>query len=418
MLRILMLMMGALMITAACGNGEDSDTPVENEEAAETEESATPEESAETDSDNGNSEEESGEQETSEESSTEEGASEEAESEDTEDGSDSSVEEQPEEAESEEETVEESPGNADESEAAATEFDINNADTQKRLMAPNYPEDGLSFEQEVITEGMTQTEVEDLHGQYDFIYPGHGRAVTIYDNLGVVYSVPGPYGEDELATTDVSPDEVVVENVMYYAGVSYDEVVAALGEPDVDAHEPEEGPVSGYHFMEYVLDQGEEMALAGVFWMHEDENGELMADVMTKNEQPIDVEAYNESLGGVDEYTEETLTAMMEGYLSSLEDYFNDENEEVFDYTEPSSENGGIIINNKESGSFRDHENHNIEVLDIEERDSVYYVTASREYSHATSNGVRKATVEYEIFNTTKGFKVMDFEQLDDEPAG
>ncbi|HIV81067.1 MAG TPA: hypothetical protein H9994_00005 [Candidatus Salinicoccus merdavium] len=400
MLRIIMMTAGALMIITACGNGEESDAPAENEEAAES----SPEEAEQEADVNGTSEEQSTETEENEVIGND--------SEDTE-------EEQTEnESEAEPETSEETSESEEENESAATEFDINDADTQERLMTPTYPEDGLSFEQDMITEGMTQAEVEDLHGQYDFIYPGHGRAVTIYDNLGVVYSVPGPYGEDELATTDVNPDEVVVENVMYYAGVSYDEVVSALGEPDVDAYEPEEGPVSGYHFMEYVLDQGEEMELAGVFWMHEDENGMLMADVMTKNEQPIDVEEYNESLGGLDVDTEEALTAMMEDYLSGLEDYFNDENEEVFNYTGPSSENGEIIIGNKESGSFSDHKNHNIEVLNMEEENSVYHVTVAREYSHATSYGVREATVEYEIFNTSKGFKVMSFEQLNDEPAG
>lgn len=391
MLRIIMLMMGSFMIVTGCSNEQEAEAPVENET-----------ESEEADSESESSNQESIEQEPSEEASREG-----AENEDAESGNNSSEEEQ----------AEETTESAAESESIATEFDINDTDTQQRLMAPTYPEEGLSFEQDVITEGMTQEEVEDLHGQYDFIYPGHGRAVTIYDNLGVVYSVPGPYGEDELATTDVDSDEVVVENVMYYAGVSYDEVVAALGEPDVDAYEPEEGPASGYHFMEYVLDQGQDMELAGVFWMHEDENGQLMADVMTKNEQPIDVEAYNESLGGVDDYTAETLTATMEAYLSSLEDYFNDENESVFDYTDPSSENGSIIIDNKESGNFSDHENHNIEVLSMEEEDSVYYVTVSREYSHATSAGVRETVVQYEIYSTAKGFKVMDFEELNDGPA-
>ncbi|WP_052254487.1 hypothetical protein [Salinicoccus sp. YB14-2] len=402
MLRIIVLMMGALIITAACGNQPNSDAPSESEEASETEENTVADQ---TGNDNGASEENSS------ESESKEASSEKTENEDAGSGG---HEVEPAGSESGAETSE----NQEQSETTATEFDINDADTQESLMAPTDPENGLSFEQDVITKGMTQTEVEDLHGQYDFIYPGHGRAVTIYGNLGVVYSVPGPYGEDELATTGVNPDEVIVENVMYYAGVSYDEVVAALGEPDVDAYEPQEGPVSGYHFMEYVLEQGEEMELAGVFWMHEEENGQLMADVMTKNEQPIDVEAYNESIGGVDDYTEETLTAMMEGYLSSLEDYFNDVNEAVFDYTEPSSVNGGIIINNKESGSFINHDNHNIEVLNIEEQDSVYYVTVAREYSHATSDGVRKATVEYEIFNTANGFKVMSFEELNDEPTG
>src|SRR5690625_7811242 len=99
---------------------------------------------------------------------------------------------------------------------------------------------------------------------------------------------------------------------------------------------------------------------------------------MTKNEESIDVEEYNESLGGLDVDTEETLTAMMEDYLSGLEDYFNDENEEVFNYTGPSSENGEIIIGNKESGSFSDHKNHNIEVLNMEEENSVYHVTVAK----------------------------------------
>lgn len=62
-----------------------------------------------------------------------------------------------------------------------TYFDINSKTVQDELFnIDDTNGNNLTFSQDVITEGMTQTEIEDLYGEYDLIYPGHGRPIVVW----------------------------------------------------------------------------------------------------------------------------------------------------------------------------------------------------------------------------------------------
>lgn len=140
--------------------------------------------------------------------------------------------------------VSEEDTNSEENQTPDTQFDIDSETVQQELFNFEQTEDSLTFSQDVITESMTQTEVENLYGEYDLIYPGHGIPIIIYGNLGVRYSESFT---DEAQEENINPDENTVEDVFYYADTPYDEVVSALGEPDTDVYETTEGPVGGIY---------------------------------------------------------------------------------------------------------------------------------------------------------------------------
>lgn len=292
-----------------------------------------------------------------------------------------------------------------------THFDINSKAVQDELF--NIDDNTLTFSQDVITEGMTQSEIEDLYGEYDLVYPGHGRPVVIYDNLGVIYSESFPYGtDDEQAREDINPDENRVEDVLFYAGLPYDEVISAIGEPDTDVYETTEGPVSGLLLMEYNIDEQEDTITKGQFSLHEAENGELMVNILQINEEPTDAEATGMSESDVSDYDEETITSFIESYIDSLMDYYNNGDEDILlTMTPKESPNFQKIKRNKESDNFSNHETYHIEVLDITKESGEYSVTVEREYSHASSDGRETTEVIYTIVNTTNGFRVFDYEE-------
>lgn len=296
----------------------------------------------------------------------------------------------------------------------ATYFDIYSSDVQQLLLSSSSIDgDELTFSQDVITEGMSQTEIEAQYGAYDFVYPGHGRPVTIYGNLGVVFSEILPHGSnDEFADETINPDENQVEDVIYYAGLSYDEVVDALGEPDVDVYETEEGPVSGLLFMEYVIENREDTTIMGRFWLHENESGEIMVDVMTVDEVPHDV--YNP--GDRQSEDVERIEIFISEYIDDLMEYYNNGNEDILMRTDETSPNYETISANQASGDYSNHETYAININNITAtEDNVYEVIVTREYSHATSNGRNITEVEYTIVDTPQGLMLYDYQTLSNE---
>lgn len=295
-----------------------------------------------------------------------------------------------------------------------TRFDINSDEVQDQLFnLDNADSNSLTFSQDVITEGMTQTEVEDLYGEFDLIYPGEGRPAVIYGNLGVSYSEAFPYGtDDEQAREDIDPDENRVEDVFYYADVPYDEVISALGEPDTDVYETTEGPVGGLLLMEYELEERENSTIIGQFSLHEEDNGELVVDLLQINEEPNDGEMLEPEGTEVSDEDEERINFFIETYIDSLMDYYNNgDSDRLLTMTQTESPNFWAIEENKESGDFSDHETYNIEILDIEETQSEFQVTVEREYSHASSDGRETTEVVYTIIETPRGFQVFDYEE-------
>lgn len=295
-----------------------------------------------------------------------------------------------------------------------TYFDINSKTVQDELFnIDDTNGNNLTFSQDVITEGMTQTEIEDLYGEYDLIYPGHGRPIVVYGNLGVSYSESFPYGtDDEQAREDINPDENRVEDVFFYAGLPYEEVISAVGTPDTDVYETTGGPVSGLLLMEYNIDEQENTIIKGQFHLHENENGELMVDIFQINEEPLSDETLETNEPDVSSYDKETINSFIEAYIDNLMDYYNNGNEDaLLTMTPKDSPNFQKLERNKESDNFSNHKTYSLEVLDISEELGEYSVTVEREYSHASSNGREKTQVVYTIFNTTNGFRVFDYEE-------
>ncbi|MHC0552499.1 hypothetical protein [Salinicoccus sp. CNSTN-B1] len=322
-------------------------------------------------------------------------------------------------------TTESSDGQSDDSsnEKNATAFDIHSDAVQQTLFNPDgVKAENLTFSQDVITEGMSRAEVEAQYGTYDLVYPGHGGPVVIYGNLGVNYSDPGPFiNKDEQTAEKTNPEENTVTNVMYYAGLPYEKVIDALGPPDVDVYTSEGGPISGQQYMKYEIEDKEDSTVIGTFWLHDNEAGEKIVDVMVMNDVPDDAkqdtDSNSEETDGLSE-EEKRMAQFIEGYIEELMAYYNGNAEDIITFTRENSPNFEKISANKDSGNYRNHKTYGINVKDVTQTDgNTYKVTASRQYSHATSNGKRFTEVEYTIVETPQGFMVFDYHEVNNEPV-
>ncbi|WP_411844210.1 hypothetical protein [Salinicoccus sp. HZC-1] len=301
----------------------------------------------------------------------------------------------------------------------ATSFDIHSDEVQQALFSSSSVEgENLTFSQDVITQGMSRTEVEERYGTYDLIYPGGGVPAVIYGNLGVIYSDSRPFiPSKDPGDENTNPDENNVEDVLFYAGLPYNEVVEALGEPDVDVYETEGGPVGGVQRMEYVIEDKETSTVKGVFALHDNESDEKIVDLMTVDEVPDDADEATAQKPGesenIDTEEEERITIFINGYIDALMEYFNNGDEKVLGYSNEGSPNYEKISSNKASGNYRNHETYELNINNITPAGgSAYEVTVSREYSHATSSGRSITEVKYSIVNTPQGFKIYNFQEL------
>ncbi|WP_031544147.1 hypothetical protein [Salinicoccus luteus] len=311
--------------------------------------------------------------------------------------------------------------NDDMSNQNATSFDIHSDEVQQTLFSPSsIEEENLTFSQDVITQGMSRAEVEERYGTYDLISHGHGGPVVIYGNLGVLYSNPQPFLPNDQADKNTNPNKNNVEDVFFYAGLPYNEVVEALGEPDVDVYETEGGPVSGLQLMEYVIEDKETSTVKGVFWLHDNESGEKIVDTMIAVEEPDSADESTaqqpEESGDIDAEEEERITIFIDAYIDDLMAYYNNGNEDILLSTRETSPNYEKISANRVSGNYRNHETYELNIKNITPAGgSAYEVTVSREYSHATSNGRRITEVEYSIVNTPQGFMMYDYQELNNK---
>ncbi|WP_271396529.1 hypothetical protein [Salinicoccus roseus] len=304
----------------------------------------------------------------------------------------------------------------------ATSFDIHSDEVQQALFSPSsVEEENLTFSQDVITQGMSRSEVEERYGTYDLIYPGGGAPVVIYGNLGVVYSDSRPFiPSKDPGDENTNPDENNVQDVFFYAGLSYNKVVEALGAPDVDVYETEGGPVGGVQRMEYVIEDKENSTVKGVFVLHDNKAGEEIVGRMMTIEEPDDADESTaqqpEESEDIDIEEEERITIFINGYIDDLMDYFNNGSEDILMHTRETSPNYEKISANKASENYRNHETYELNINNITPAGgSAYEVTVSREYSHATSNGRSITEVEYSMVNTPQGFMMYDYQELNNE---
>ncbi|WP_020008533.1 hypothetical protein [Salinicoccus albus] len=401
-MRVIFLSIISLLILSSCQSNETSEETANN--AADNTDETTAESSDE--STNNETSEETASKEQSETNETSEGP----------------TEENKNSANEAEEQKSANNSNDNENNQNATAFDIHSDAVQQALFSPSsIEEENLTFSQDVITQGMSRAEVEEQYGTYDLIYPGEGAPVVIYGNLGVVYSDSRPFiPNKDPGEENTTPDENNVEDVLFYAGLPYNEVVEALGEPDVGVYETEGGPVGGVQRMEYVIEDKETATVKGVFDLHENEAGEEIVGSMLVTEEPDDADESTaqqpEESGTINR---DRFDAFISNYINSLMAYYNNGNDTILDYMREESPMYEKISSNKASGNYRNHETYHTEIIDITNVEgNVYEVIVSREYSHETSNGRSTTEVEYTIVETPQGFMIFDYQALNNDSNG
>lgn len=286
-------------------------------------------------------------------------------------------------------------------------FDLNDENVKRQFIGTEYGNKDGTFEQSAITKGMSQSDVEEKYGAYDFTAYASGSAPAYYGNLAVVYSEYAPYGTDgEPARTDINPDTNYVESVFYYAGISADEMISILGEPDAY----NDGSLSHNGLPYYVYhDEGADGRYystgAGTYNFPEGHIINIMKrDILEEDPSGEDTEsASGESVDAV------YIEAYMKSYISALADYYNGDSSDVLNYVTGNA--WSKIEENQASGYFADHEDLGIRVLDIEEISSdTYNITIERDYSHANSSGPATTQVKYTITDDDGYMQITDFE--------
>lgn len=359
-----------VFVISACSNSEENEEVTnENAEETETEDST-----------------ESTEVETEENESTEEDSTTEAQVDDTEGEN------------------EESTGTASVNPKDGLYFDLNSPEVQAQFFSTTEGNEDGTFKQDLITNGMTQTEVEEKYGAYDFTFPTGGGSPAIYGNLGVMYSERAPYGtgEDDSSNSNINPDENYVEYVWYYARVTGDELTQILGEPDI--YEEEES-MNGLPFYVY-QGQGED----GRYYStgastYNSPDGEMVG--LVKREIFDELPGEDNAMIEADE--EEAISVIEETYPPLLADYYNNETENVTRYV--AGDALEKIQANRESGDFAVHQSISMEITNVEQlSDTEYQITANRTYSHAGSNGEQTEEVTYTLTQDGNTFVITNFE--------
>lgn len=392
----------SILVLTACGNAEDTSTDEESNETAELEEEN---EELRKQLDEQDDEEESALEDTDEENANSEPEA----SDDTEHSNETGTQD------------DNSKGNQSD-----LVFDINSPEVQSQLIGTSNTNPEGSFQQDAITVGMTQTEVEEKYGPYEFSFYMNGASPAFYGNLAVVYSNRAPYGEgDDGSESNIDPDENTVESVYYYAGVTEDEMTDALGEPD----ERDDGSQSMNGLPHYVYqgtgDDGR-YYITGASTINTPDGetiGLIMREVFDENpneagQSTVDEEDIpvteepdpNAEIKDDDEY-EYLLTE----YLNRLAAHYNmNEYEDVYYYLKRDSAAYDKIAANKESGHFTGHETIDVELIEMTDLgDGTVELNANRVYSHDNSEGQRIANVNYIVNAETH--EVLDFEPVSDE---
>ncbi|CAM4309208.1 hypothetical protein [Jeotgalicoccus halotolerans] len=306
-------------------------------------------------------------------------------------------------------------------------FDLNSPEVQAQLLGTSAGNDEGTFEQDFITEGMTQTEVEELYGPYEFTFYTGGASPAFHGNLGVVYSERAPYGPgDDGSDSSINPDENYVEYVWYFAHITEEELINALGQPDqyddgsrsmnglphyVYEGEGEDGRYFITGASTYNSPEGERIGLIKREIFDEDPKEQASSDNGERYFEDYYTEGFPIELTEEDDYfTYDTLrNFIFKTYLDSLADYYNDENDDVLSILEGNALDK--IQFNKASGNFADHQNYpgtTVSVQQISERE--YQITVNRTYSHATSNGQETSQVTYTVLDTNGMLKITDYE--------
>lgn len=306
-------------------------------------------------------------------------------------------------------------------------FDINSSEVRSQLIGTDSGNSEGNFEQDSITIGMSQTEVEEMYGAYDFTLESpYGIVPAVYGNLSVLYSEGAPSGEGEdLSSTDIDPNNNLVLEVHFFANVTEEKLIDALGEPDeiyniVDGsttyHYQGTGEDSRYFNTNADTSITPDGEVVGIVKRNiEDENPDDITN--SANEQTVDeedipvTEAPNPDAEIQDRMIYE---GAINEYLGRLAQYYNYDNyDNIYYYLKKGSAAYDKITANKASGNFTGHKTENVELVEMTDLgDGTVKLNANRVYSHDNSNGRRIANVDYIVNAETH--EVLDFEQISD----
>lgn len=307
-------------------------------------------------------------------------------------------------------------------------FDLNDDHVKNQFIGTDYGNDDGFFEQSAITKGMSQTEVEEKYGAYDFAMHVEGAAPAMYGNLAVIYSEYYPYGTDgDPARTDINPDTNYVQTVLYFADVSPDEMISILGEPE--DYNNGNKTMNGLPYYVYSGTGTDGRYYSTGAETIKPPKGTTVSLISREihDENPYDTQSSvnddlyfshdNDSSQSYpfnltteqDSYKYEVFTNYMNDYVAFLTAYYNGDSNDVLDYVKGDALSD--LQDNRASGYFSDHENLGISIVNIEQLSlQEYRVTIERDYSHANSSGPATTQVSYTIFDGDNKLQITDFE--------
>lgn len=302
---------------------------------------------------------------------------------------------------------------------SAVIFDINSEEVQSQLFGTTTGNEDGTFAQNVITNGMTQTEVEEKYGPYDFTFYAGGASPAFHGNLGVVYSERSPYGPgNDGSDNTINPDENYVEYVWYFAHTTEDEMLAAWGEPE----EADTGDRTGNGLPYYVYKgQGEDGRYyttgASTYNSPEGERVGLIKRSIHDEDPQVESETIDEDDIPVTETPnpnaeikeEADYEYLLTEYLQRLATHYNYDNyDNIYYYLKRGSAAYDKISANKASGNFTGHKTHSVELVSMKDLgDGTVALNANRVYSHDNSGGQQETNVTYIVNAETH--EVLDF---------
>lgn len=302
---------------------------------------------------------------------------------------------------------------------SAVIFDIKSEEVQSQLFETTTGNEDGTFAQNVITNGMTQTEVEEKYGPYDFTFYAGGASPAFHGNLAVVYSQRAPYGPGtDGSEKSINPDENYVEYVWYFAHVTENEMLESWGKPDEG--DTGDSTMNGLPYYVY-KGQGEDGRYyttgASTFNSPEGERIGLIKRSIHEKDPLAASETINEDDIPVTETPnpnaeikdEEDYEYLLTEYLQRLATHYNYENyDDIYYYLKRGSAAYDKVATNKASGSFSGHKTYSVELLSMKDLgDGTVELNANRVYSHDNSNGQQKTNVTYIVNAETH--EILDF---------
>lgn len=292
-------------------------------------------------------------------------------------------------------------------------FDINSPSVYEQLIGTTGGNDDGIFEQDAITVGMSQTEVEEKYGPHEFsLYVG-GADTAHYGNLSVAYSELAPAG-DTPQGRNINPDENYVEGVYFFAKITEDELVQALGDPDY--YDDGNGTMNGAPVYTYE-GYGEDGRYYRTFVSTlETDNGILVGEILRAiyDEDPTQGLSDEDNFASGDQFSE--LDGAISSYMYRLAPYYNyPDYPDILEFVEEGSSAHIRLEENKASGNYEDHIVHEATLISAEYLDNgLVKLSTARVYEHKTTNGPHITWVDY--YMNPETLQIVDYEEIHYEP--